>query len=486
MPVLGELELAWRLLPNEFIAVTGTNGKTTTVELIGHIHREAGLPVAVAGNVGTALSVAASARSRPDAVVVCEASSFQLEDTDRVRARGARCCSTSSPTTSTATATFDGLPRGEAAGLRPPGQRRRRGRAGRARRRGPRRLRAARVLRRGARRRAVAARRAAVVGRRAAARVDELRLRGAHNRHNAMAAAAVCLARGIDADAVRDGAADASPASSTASRRSRRVDGVLYVNDSKATNVASTLVALAASPAAGAPDPRRPAARARTSRRCASPSRGAAPRRLPDRRGRRPPARRRSARATTAATSSTRSPRRARAARPGDVVLLSPACASFDQFADFEARGHGASRSWSADVEAVGMPRWPTPPAAAEAAAAAPSPLEHNILLTATLCLLAAGAVMVYSASSARTLLQGQGDGTAFLVTYVIYGGVGLVAACTSSRAAASTRVLALTAPLLAVAFVLLVAVKLPGIGVRSTARGAGSAPGRCSSSPRS
>ena len=56
MPVLGELELAWRLLPNEFIAVTGTNGKTTTVELIGHIHREAGLPVAVAGNVGTALS----------------------------------------------------------------------------------------------------------------------------------------------------------------------------------------------------------------------------------------------------------------------------------------------------------------------------------------------------------------------------------------------------------------------------------------------
>ena len=53
---MGELELAWRMLPNEFIAVTGTNGKTTTVEWIGHLHREAGLPVAVAGNVGTALS----------------------------------------------------------------------------------------------------------------------------------------------------------------------------------------------------------------------------------------------------------------------------------------------------------------------------------------------------------------------------------------------------------------------------------------------
>src|SRR5437763_3161968 len=49
--VVGELELAWRLLSNEFIAVTGTNGKTTTTELIGHVHREEGLPVAVAGHV---------------------------------------------------------------------------------------------------------------------------------------------------------------------------------------------------------------------------------------------------------------------------------------------------------------------------------------------------------------------------------------------------------------------------------------------------
>src|SRR3954468_6394675 len=55
-------------------------------------------------------------------------------------------------------------------------------------------------------------------------------------------------------------------------------------------------------------------------------------------------------------------------------------------------------------------------------------PLEHRLLLTATLCLLAGGAVMVYSASSARTLLQGGGGGTAFLVQYLIYGAVGLVA----------------------------------------------------------
>ena len=54
-------------------------------------------------------------------------------------------------------------------------------------------------------------------------------------------------------------------------------------------------------------------------------------------------------------------------------------------------------------------------------------PLEHRLLLTATFCLLAGGAVMVYSASSARTLLQGDGDGTAYLVKYLVYGAVGLV-----------------------------------------------------------
>ena len=77
--VVGELELAWRAIPNRFVAVTGTNGKTTTVELLGHVYRTAGEPVAVAGNVGTPLSELAG-EIEPDATVVCEASSFQLED----------------------------------------------------------------------------------------------------------------------------------------------------------------------------------------------------------------------------------------------------------------------------------------------------------------------------------------------------------------------------------------------------------------------
>jgi cell division protein FtsW len=92
-------------------------------------------------------------------------------------------------------------------------------------------------------------------------------------------------------------------------------------------------------------------------------------------------------------------------------------------------------------------------------------PLEHRILLTATLCLLAAGAVMVYSASSARTLLQGQGDGTAYLIKYLAYGGVGLVLMHVVSRQGLDA-IRRVTGPLLAASFVLLVMVKLPGVGV--------------------
>ena len=102
---------------------------------------------------------------------------------------------------------------------------------------------------------------------------------------------------------------------------------------------------------------------------------------------------------------------------------------------------------------------------AARAKAPRAVPLEYNLLLTATLCLLAFGAVMVYSASSARALLQGHGDGTAFLVRYVTYGGIGLVGMHVVARRGLD-GVLTLTKPLLIFAFACLVAVKLPGVGV--------------------
>ena len=81
MPVLGELELGWRLLPNRFTAVTGTNGKTTVTEWIGHVIRSGGRRVEVAGNVGTPLSSLVD-EVDPATEIVCECSSFQLEDAD--------------------------------------------------------------------------------------------------------------------------------------------------------------------------------------------------------------------------------------------------------------------------------------------------------------------------------------------------------------------------------------------------------------------
>jgi cell division protein FtsW len=94
-----------------------------------------------------------------------------------------------------------------------------------------------------------------------------------------------------------------------------------------------------------------------------------------------------------------------------------------------------------------------------------PHSIEYNILLTATMCLLAAGAVMVFSASSARTLLSGQGDGTSFLIRYVGYGAVGVVLMTIVARRGLEL-VPRLTGPLLAGSFIALVLVKVPGFGV--------------------
>src|SRR3984893_16141250 len=83
-----------------------------------------------------------------------------------------------------------------------------------------------------------------------------------------------------------------------------------------------------------------------------------------------------------------------------------------------------------------------------KALARAEQPLEHRILLTATLCLLAFGAVMVYSASSATTLLQGRGNGSGYLVKYLVYGAIGLALMRVLARDGLQ-RVQQLIAPLL-------------------------------------
>jgi cell division protein FtsW len=94
-----------------------------------------------------------------------------------------------------------------------------------------------------------------------------------------------------------------------------------------------------------------------------------------------------------------------------------------------------------------------------------PPPLEYRILLTATLCLLAAGAVMVYSASSARDLLAGDGDGSGYLERYVAYGAAGLLLMRFLSRHGLEA-VRRATPLLVVIAFAGVVAVMAPGVGV--------------------
>ena len=86
IPIWSEVELGFRLLRNPFVGITGTNGKTTTSELLGAMFRAADGPVAVAGNVGRPLTSLDGTLDQ-EAWIVCELSSFQLEDVHRLRPR---------------------------------------------------------------------------------------------------------------------------------------------------------------------------------------------------------------------------------------------------------------------------------------------------------------------------------------------------------------------------------------------------------------
>jgi cell division protein FtsW len=94
-------------------------------------------------------------------------------------------------------------------------------------------------------------------------------------------------------------------------------------------------------------------------------------------------------------------------------------------------------------------------------------PLEHRILMTATLCLLAFGAVMVYSASSPLGVLNGQGSGTGDFVRYLVFGGLGLAAMLLLERRGVALLNSRFATLLLLVSFVLLVLVMLPGFGIQ-------------------
>jgi UDP-N-acetylmuramoylalanine--D-glutamate ligase len=313
VPVWSEVELGYRLLRGaRLIGVTGTNGKTTTAELLGAILRADGRDVAVAGNVGTPLT---SVR-RAD-WVVCELSSFQLEDVHELACEVAVLLNLE-PDHLDRHRTFDAY---RSAKLRIFE------RAGTA------------VVPRGFSF-GNSYRPITVVEFSAGDPLPaEPLIRGAHNRENAAAAAAAAGAAGVGDAAI----ADALRAFTGVSHRLELVgerDGVRYVNDSKATNVAAARRALAAyvdepvrlilggslkgedfAPLAAAIGPN---VRSIHLIGEAAPSLAAALS------GREALLDGDLARAVAHA---------ARLASPGDVVLLSPACASYDQFENFERRG---------------------------------------------------------------------------------------------------------------------------------------------------
>ncbi len=85
-PVIGEIELAARFLPGPLVAITGSNGKTTTTTLTGEILAAGGLPTLVGGNIGTP-AISLAERATRESVIVLEVSSFQLETIQSFHAR---------------------------------------------------------------------------------------------------------------------------------------------------------------------------------------------------------------------------------------------------------------------------------------------------------------------------------------------------------------------------------------------------------------
>jgi UDP-N-acetylmuramoylalanine--D-glutamate ligase len=314
VPVWSEVELGYRLLPNPILGVTGTNGKTTTAEWLGFI-----LDTPAAGNVGRALTDL-DGEVRPEQLIVCELSSFQLEDIHELRPRVAVLLNLEP----------DHLDRHGSFGAYREAK--------------------LRIFEN------QAADDTAVVPRgfplaRDVRRVefsagDELpaepALRGAHNRENAAAATAAARAAGADDEQIARGLREFRGVPHRLELVGER-RGVRYVNDSKATNVAAAVRALAAyedeplrlilggsrkredfAPLAAAlgPNIRAVYVIGETADELA--------RAVPD-----------TIRADDLATAVDRA---AAAAQPGEVVLLSPACASYDQFRDFEQRGEEFKR----------------------------------------------------------------------------------------------------------------------------------------------
>ncbi|MGA0122008.1 MAG: UDP-N-acetylmuramoyl-L-alanine--D-glutamate ligase [Gaiellales bacterium] len=330
LPIWSEVELGYRLLPPgaRVIGVTGTNGKTTTTELVGAMLREAALPHVVCGNVGVALCDVAGAVPE-GGIVVAELSSFQLEDVHALRCDAAAITNLTPDHLdrhgdmeaygAAKLRIFERQDAGDFAILndddpwcaalgRLPG--------------------GGAVVR-------VRAAEADVLG------FDEARLRGDHNRENVAVAAALARALGVEDGPLRAAVRAFAPVPHRL-EDCGAVAGVGFWNDSKATNVDAALKALTAFPDGavriilGGSDKGAdfgPLADALPGRvRCAYLT-GPAGLRMAE-------ALARAGVEHVACAGFDEAVRRAAAdATAGEQVLLAPACASFDAFADYTARG---------------------------------------------------------------------------------------------------------------------------------------------------
>lgn len=352
VPQVSELEYAWRQLRSRVIAITGTNGKTTTTALCAHMLREAAMGAQEAGNIGRALSDVAILAEQPEVVVV-EASSFQLggiehfaptvgvltnlapdhldryDSVEAYYADKARLFANAGPDSRWILNADD--PKAlELAGDAP-------GTRLHFSVRGPLEGDGAGAWLEGEVLRARPEHGGETLD---LAERSELKLLGGHNIANALAAAAAALAVGADAEGVRRGLRSFTPMAHRLEPVAS-VDGVQWINDSKATNLESTRVALRGLD--------RPIVLLLGGRHKGEPYTGL----LEDARGRvRSVIAYGEAGERVAADLSEHLSvlhvrggldevvtTAARVARPGDAVLLSPACSSYDMFENYEERG---------------------------------------------------------------------------------------------------------------------------------------------------
>jgi UDP-N-acetylmuramoylalanine--D-glutamate ligase len=341
IPVIGELELAAPYLQGPTIGITGTNGKTTTTALTGHILRASGIACQVGGNIGTAPAEMV-ATSRPDQWNVLELSSFQLETIETFRADIAACLNvtqnhldrhhTFQNYANSKARLFETQSGGDLAVLNADD---------------PvtvsfaLRMQAQAVWFSGTHPVSGAWLDGNMVRMDASELLDvrDLRVRGRHNYENVMAAALIARRVGARRDQIAHAAATFAPVEHRL-EFVREIAGVAYYNDSKATSVDATLKAISAFPGGlwiilggkdkGSDytvlrDPLR--ARARAALLI-----GAAAAKIESHLGDAVPVLR-------CGTLASAVDQAARSATPGDTVLLAPACSSFDQFESFEHRG---------------------------------------------------------------------------------------------------------------------------------------------------